>query len=72
MVTHPQCARDGISSTQGGDDQRVDGGLPVVAEGGPYLEILTPSEEAKTYTISKHGALQVVTFEPSATTTWAW
>jgi hypothetical protein len=38
-------------------------GLPVVVKGAAYTELLVNQEQATSYTISKHGALQVVTVE---------
>jgi hypothetical protein len=38
-------------------------GLPVVLEGAAYAELLTPTEQATTYSIAKRGALQVVSYE---------
>jgi cation transport regulator ChaB len=39
------------------------GDLPVVAEGGPYTALSTPTDEEVTYAVSKRGGTDDVTFE---------
>lgn len=39
------------------------GNLPGVAEGGPYLPLTSPSEEATSYTLTKRGGVETITLE---------